>query len=270
MIAAMLLSLVQASASPPPPAPPRTLAEDRLDLCMDQARTDPGSAIADAGRWAAESAGDEASYPQQCLGMAYAALLRWEAAERAFLAAREAAPASAPFRRAQLAAMAGNAALAEQRAAAALLALGLAASDAEASGDAALQAIVQTDRAHALVLQGGEVEAETVIGKARTLDPQSPFAWLLSATLARRLGKLDEAQGFIETAIALAPNYPETGLEAGVIAMLGGREDAAAASWRSVIEAEPEGAAAATAREYLAQLAQPADESPPEAAPAAP
>ncbi|HYD24954.1 MAG TPA: hypothetical protein VEB68_09160 [Croceibacterium sp.] len=255
MIAAVLFALAQTVADAPPAAP-RTVAEDRLEACMDQARSDPANAIAEAGRWAAETSGAETSYPQQCLGIAYTALLRWEAAERAFLAAREAAPESARFRRAQLATMAGNAALAEERAAAALLALALATGDAEATGDAGLQAIVQIDRARALVLQGETAEAEAVLARARALDAQSPYAWLLSATLARRLGKLDEAQNFIQTAAALAPDYPETGLEAGVIAMLGGREEAAAASWRSVIAIEPDSEAAATARAYLAQLEQ--------------
>src|SRR5690606_33593369 len=115
------------------------------------------------------------SYPRQCLGMAYTALLRWQAAERAFLEARELAATTAHFRRAQLAAMAGNAALAEERADAALFALDLAAADAEASGDAGLRAVVQIDRARALVLQGDETAAETALASARTLDPQSPY-----------------------------------------------------------------------------------------------
>ena len=155
--------------------------------------------------------------------------------------------------------MAGNAALAEGRGAAAQIALELAASDAEASDDTPLQAIVQVDLARALVLQRDTARAETTLANARTLDPQNAYAWLLSATLARRLDKLDEAQGHIETAASLAPDYPETGLEAGVIAMLSGNEEAAARSWRSVIELEPEGEAAATARGYLAQLDTPAE-----------
>ena len=98
-------------------------------------------------------------------------------------------------------------------------------------------------------------------GVARTavLDPQAPLTWLLSATLARRLGKLDEAQGFIEIAAALAPDYPETALEAGVIAMLQGREDAAKASWESAVELDDGGLTADIARGYLAQLAEPAE-----------
>lgn len=260
MIAAILLVLSQPIAAAPAPLPaPRTLAQNRLDVCMDTARTDPTTAIADASAWERETAGEDRSEAQQCLGVAYTALLRWEAAERAFLAAREAAPVAAHFRRAQLAAMAGNAALAEGRGAAAQVALELAASDAEASNDTAVQAIVQVDLARALVLQGDNIRAETTLASARTLDPQNAYAWLLSATLARRLDKLGEAQSHIETAASIAPDYPEIGVEAGVIAMLSGNEEAAARSWRSVIELEPDSEAAATARGYLAQLDTPAE-----------
>jgi tetratricopeptide (TPR) repeat protein len=225
---------------------------------MDRARNDPTTAISEASQWEKETGGTDRSEAQQCLGMAYTALLRWDAAERAFLAAREAAPADAHFRKAQLAAMAGNAALAESRGAAAQVALALAVSDAEASGDTGMQAIARIDLARALVLQGDTARAEQELASARSLDAQSPYAWLLSATLARRLGKLDEAQGYIETAAKLAPDYPEIGVEAGVIAMLAGQEDAAKKSWQSVIELDPGGEAAATAREYLAQLETPA------------
>jgi tetratricopeptide (TPR) repeat protein len=230
------------------------IEQARLEVCLDQARADPTAGMTEASRWLGESSGPAASYPQQCLGYAYTMLLRWDAAERAFIAAREAESESAHFRRAQLAAMAANAALAEERAADALVSLAMAATDAEASGNAGLRSIVETDRARALVVQGNEAEAEAVLTSARTLDSQNALAWLLSATLARRLGKLDQAQGFIQTAAALAPDYVETGLEAGVIAMLQGREDAARTSWQSVIAVEPASEAAATARGYIAQL----------------
>jgi tetratricopeptide (TPR) repeat protein len=264
MIAAAFLVLAQPTAaaalppSPPAPPAPRTLAQDRLDVCMDKARNDPTTAISEASRWESETGGTDRSEAQQCLGMAYTSLLRWKAAESAFLSAREAAPADAHFRRSQLAAMAGNAALAENRGAAAQVALDLAVSDAEAAGDPALQAIARVDFARALVLQGDTARAETDLARARALDPQNAYAWLLSATLARRLDKLDEAQGYIETAARLAPDYPETGVEAGVIAMLRGDEDAAKKSWQSVVELDPDGNAGATARGYLAQLDQPA------------
>ena len=238
------------------------LEQARLDLCLDKAREDPATAMAEASTWLSETAPPESSYPQQCLGYAYTLLLRWDAAESAFLAAREAELEINRFRRAQLATMAGNAALADDRADAALAALALAAIDAAVSSDAGLRAIVETDRARAMVMQGREGEAEAVLAAARSFDAQNALAWLLSATLARRIGKLDEAQGFIETASALSPGYPEVGLEAGVIAMLQGRDEAAKVSWESVVAVEPGSEAAATARGYLAQLTGPAAEVP--------
>jgi tetratricopeptide (TPR) repeat protein len=255
MLSALFHSLLFAQAVSGSAGAAVPLEQLRLDQCLARARGDPATAIAEASTWLGETGGAEASYPQQCLGYAYTLLLRWDAAERTFLAARDAELESNRFRRAQLATMAGNAALADGRGDAALIALALAAADAQASGDAALRSIVETDRARALVMQGSEGEAEAVLAAARSLDAQNALAWLLSATLARRVGKLDEAQAFIETAAALAQDYPEVGLEAGVIAMLQGREDAAAASWRSVVEVEPNSEAAAAARGYLAQLA---------------
>jgi len=258
ILSSLLLLLAQDAAA----APPRAVAEDRLAVCLRHARTDPTSAIVEASTWAGEASGAEASYPQQCLGLAYTVLLRWGAAERAFLAARDDAGESEHFRRAQLATMAGNAALAEERAADALVSLELAANDAAAAADNGLRAMIEVDRARAQVAQGREAEAEATLAAARTLDPQSPLAWLLSATLARRLGKLDEAQAHIATAAALSPDYPEIGLEAGVIAMLAGRREAAEASWRSVIELAPGSEEAASARAYLEEVAQPTAEDP--------
>lgn len=260
ILAAFMFLLAQDGAAAP--LPPRSVAEDRLSLCLGRARTDPTTAIVEASTWSTDASGSEDSYPQQCLGLAYTVLLRWPAAERAFVAAREAAGESDRFRRAQLATMAANAALADERPVDALASLELAAGDAAASADDGLRAMVEVDRARALVLQGREAEAEATLASARALDPQSPYAWLLSATLARRLGKLAEAQGHIETAAALSPGYPEVGLEAGVIAMLAGRREAAEASWRSVVELAPASAEAASARAYLAQASELSGEEP--------
>jgi hypothetical protein len=52
----------------------------------------------------------------------------------------------------------------------------------------------------------------------------------------------------------LARLDPEVGLEAGVIAMLDGREAAARKAWESVRLVAPASAAAETAKSYLGQL----------------
>jgi predicted TPR repeat methyltransferase len=68
------------------------------------------------------------------------------------------------------------------------------------------------------------------------------------------MNKLPEAQAQIEKAAALLPVDPEIGLEAGVIAVLAGRNEAARKSWQSVLTTAPDSEAAATAKGYLAQL----------------
>lgn len=240
-------------AAAKPPQAELSFDEARFEECLKQARTDPATGIKTADAWAGEAAGEAAAYPQQCLGHAYTSLLRWDAAERAFLTARETLGEGQHEWRARLALQAGNAALAGNRTDAALFDVSLAERDL-ANGDPAIGAMIETDRARALVAAGRENEAVAALDKARALDPQSPNAWLLSATLARRLGKLAEAQGYIETAAKLAPTYPEIGLEAGVIAMLAGNREAAKASWESVVALAPGDEAGASAKAYLAQL----------------
>ena len=76
--------------------------------------------------------------------------------------------------------------------------------------------------------------------------------------VSRTQGNIDwpqvAAQRQIEVAASLAPADPEVGLEAGVVAMLAGREAAARKSWESVVRTAPASKAAATAKDYLAQL----------------
>ena len=98
-------------------------------------------------------------------------------------------------------------------------------------------------------------EAAQALAEARTAEPENPQAWLLSATLSRRQNNLAMAQTQIEKAANLAPNDPEVGLEAGVIAMLSGNKDAARRSWTSVTQAAPGSDAAATAKQYLDETA---------------
>ena len=270
MLAAPIASLLilQAATIPPLMEPirlpttqqPVPLEQDRLAACQTQALRDPSAAILTASEWEGQATGPERSFPRQCLGHAYVSLLRWDAAERAFLAARTDRLDAEPLSRARLAAMAGNAALADGRFAAALDDFNLASSDAQAGGNVMLGGEIAADRARAMVGLSRLQDAATALELARRDAPQLAAAWLLSATLARRMNDLPAAQGYIETAAALAPNDPAVGLEGGVIAALAGRDDAARKSWQSVLATAPDSAEAATAKDYLAQL----DEAPPQ------
>jgi tetratricopeptide (TPR) repeat protein len=232
-----------------------SLAEQgRLQACLDQARRDPASAIVSANAWLGEASGAGLALPQQCLGQAYVSLLRWDAAEAAFLAARDASADDGL--RARLGAMAGNAALAAERWNAALAALGTAQVDAAAAGDPALAGSIAADRSRAMVALDQLEAAELTLERARADAPQNAEVWLLSATLARRQGDLAAAAALIATAGALAPDDPRVALEAGVVAVLAGDEEAARGNWELVQELAPASPEAATAAGYLAQLAE--------------
>ncbi|WP_054531465.1 tetratricopeptide repeat protein [Erythrobacter sp. SG61-1L] len=260
MIAAAFLFPLLAQAAAPDIAEfstyqiPPTLEQDRLTVCLDQARNDPSTAIVTASAWLGEALDAERSFPQQCLGIAYTRLLRWKAAEDAFLGARADVPETNPAQRGRFAAMAGNSALAEGRYDDALTDLGFASGDAASAGDAMLAGDIQIDRARALVGLGRAAEAAAALADARRDSPQNSDGWLLSATLSRRDGDLESAQAQIQTAAGLDPVNPAIGLEAGVIAALSGRDDAARKSWQSVVQTSPDSAEAQTARDYLAQL----------------
>jgi tetratricopeptide (TPR) repeat protein len=225
-------------------------APSRRQLCIRLAETTPAEGEASAASWLAQAQGADRAFAGECLGIALMRQAKWDAAERAFLAARDAAE-DKPLR-ARLGAMAGNAALAHGSAAAALFALDSA--KADASADPALTGGIAVDRARALVMLKRNAEAATALAEARAATPGDADAWLLSATLSRRMNKLAEAQAQIEKAAALSPADPDVGLEAGLIAVLAGQEEAARRSWQSVLSTAPDSDAAATAKGYLAQL----------------
>lgn len=235
-----------------------------LETCLDQMDEDPARAHATAQIRRTETKGTDRVLANHCLGMASSKLGLWQDARAAFVAARDETPAGEARTRARFGALAGNAALAGGDGAGALGLLSRAEADARAAGSAPLAAVAATDRARALVGLGQQAEALAALEAATTLAPELSEGWVLKATLLRRLDRLGEAQTAIERAASLAPANPEIGLEAGVIAILAGRDDAARASWQSVIDLAPESTAGATARGYLAQLAPTGDTASPE------
>jgi tetratricopeptide (TPR) repeat protein len=236
------------------PAQPTTLQQ-----CLQLAMERPSDAIGVADEWlmTAKTQSDRAQ-ASQCLGMAMTRIEAWPVAAKSFLIARDNTPANERGERGRLGALAGNAWFVAGELDQALAALDQAHGDAAAAGDAKLDGVIQIDRARTLVALGRQDEAVQALAEARRLVPENAQAWLLSATLSRRQGKLAEAQTQIERASDLFPIDPEIGLEAGVIAVLSGRDEAARLSWLSVIKTAPGSPAAKTAQGYLDQLGPPA------------
>ena len=241
-------------ANAPAPARPPIRLASKLDQCLAQAKDDPAAAEDLARAWLGTARGSARAEPGHCLGAALTGQAEWADAAQAFQAARADTPASERGSQARLGGMAGNAWLALGKAEAALAALDTAHGDALGANDPHLAAQLSIDRARALVLLKREGDAAAALAEARVGAAEDPQAWLLSATLSRRQNKLGEAQQQIEQAATLAPLDPEVGLEAGVIAALGGRDQAARQSFASVIKAAPDSEAARRAQQYLDQL----------------
>lgn len=257
--------------SAPAPFVPPPVRAGKAQECLSQIDEDAEAAVDTATAWLAVAKPGERAEAGLCLGMAQSRLEAWDDAEAAFLGGREGAGADR-LMRARLGAMAGNAALAGGKPDHAMAALDTARTDAQGLADKPLLTDIALDRARALVALKRNGEAEAALGEARAASPNNPEAWLLSATLSRRENKLAEAQQQIQKAAELLPIDPAIGLEAGVIAVLSGHDEAARKSWQSVIVAAPDSPAAATARGYIAQLgpAPAATTSPAPAATAAP
>jgi len=241
--------------------PPREAQEQAIEPpaswlaeCFELIDSDPARAHVQAQLRREGTSGEERILANHCLGLAATRLERWDEALAAFLAARDEVPPGDPRMRARLGAMAANAALATGDAAQALRLLDTAIADARASASGDITAFALIDRARTLVELDDLATAETALAEARELRPDDGEARLLSATLLRRMGRLGEAQQQIEQAARVAPNDPQVGLEAGVIAALDGRDAAARESWLSVLALAPESSEAESARAYLQQL----------------
>ena len=229
----------------------RAPAQPAIDVCLATAQTDPAKARALAQEWIARTEGLQRATGRHCLGVAASNQGDWPAASEAFLAARE--ETSDTSFRARMGALAGNALIMQNEPSQALdEALDRALRDAE--GDSVLLGAIEQDRATALVALSRPAEASAALAKARANVPDDAHAWLLSATLSRRQGDLSAAQQQIERAASLDPRDPAVGLEAGVIAALGGRDAAARKSFESVIALAPGSEQAKAAASYLAQI----------------
>lgn len=234
--------------------------------CLDQLETDPSRAHTKAQIRLTEitSPGYSADYviAKHCLGLASVELGLWQDAWTAFQDAKNGSPPDDTRARARFGTMAGNAAIADGKLDHAVWLLDYAVQDARTAKSATLEAIAATDKARALVALEREEEALQSLEDATRLEPEMSEGWLLKATLLRRMDRLDGAQLAIERAAGIAPLDSEIGLEAGVIAVLSGREGAARQSWQSVIDTQPDSLAAQTAKGYLEQIGPASSEVP--------
>ncbi|MBU0557474.1 MAG: hypothetical protein KKD64_04705 [Alphaproteobacteria bacterium] len=231
----------------------------RLATCLERANANPADGIKEAEAWAQTDGG---AYAAQCRGYALGQDGRWSEAAKAF-------EDGAAFRdldavtQARLWSQAGNAALIAGEPARALRALDAALSRplprTLATGE------IHLDRARARVATDDLKGARADLDQAVVLAAADPLAWLLSATLARRMDDLPLARLHIEEAATRARNDAAVALEQGVILALSGNDAGARAAFSRAQElAARDSDIARQATDYLVQLdgeAPPADRS---------
>lgn len=223
----------------------------RFELCASLAETDPPRALAEAGAWRIAGGGVLA---RQCEGLAYVTQKRWTPAAAAFEAAAREADTKADGRAAILWVQAGNAALAGDDAATAARYFDAALARGQLIGEALGEAHLDRARARAALADMRGARAD--LNLATKHVPADPLGWLLSATLARKMNDLPRAQRDIEEAAKRSPDDASVALEAGNIAVLSGRDDAARTAWQAAIALSPDSPSAKSAAESLARLAR--------------
>lgn len=253
----MILPLLLAAAAVGTPVTPlaKLPGDDvgRFNACVALTKIDVPRALAEAQDWAKQA---DNLPSRHCLALAQGADGDWNAAATTFVRAATAGEAANDPRAVLLWTQAGNAALAgddPQLARTALdRALKLPGLTDPMQGEAWL------DRGRADVGLGDMAAARIDIDRAMKLIPNDPFAWLLSATLARRQDDLDRASRDISEAAKLAPDAAAVALEAGNIALAAGADAAAKVAWeraKKLAPTEPAGQAAAAQLEELAAQA---------------
>lgn len=248
MITALFAAALMQAA--PTSADPR---EDRYARCVTLAQSDPAAARADASRWSIAGGG---WFARQCAGLAYGAEANWPAAAGEFEAAARAADLAHDRHAPNYWAQAGNAWLAAGDAAKARAALDSALVAGTLEGLALGEA--QLDHARTMVAVGETDAARRDLDLALTTAMDDPLAWLLSATLARRMDDLPRAKTDIAEALKRAADDASVQLEAGNIAARGGDEPGARAAWGQAARLAPSSPVGRSAVAALAQFDAPA------------
>ena len=223
---------------------------DRNTRCVALARSDPAAARAEAARWKGGAAA------LACAGLADTSDKKWADAAARFDEAAHAADMTHDPRAATYRAQAGNAWLAAN-----------APEKARADLDLALEAGVlkglplgeaHLDRARTLVAANELEAARDDLDRALVTASDDPLAWLLSATLARRMGDPRRARTDIDQALRRAADDASVELEAGNIAATAGDEAGAREAWAQAARIQPNGPVGRNALVALRQFDVPA------------
>lgn len=253
-----------AAAPAPPPPPEEVAAQARYGECTALIRSEPQRAVDNANAWRTRGGN---LYARMCLGLAYVALERWSPAATVYEQAAQEAERLNDSRRTDFLVQAGNAWLAGGEPTRAIGDFDAALATAHLTDQ--LRGEVHVDRARALVALENLAGARDNLDRAMQLVPSDPFAWYMSAALARRENNLARAQADIGRAMQLAPDNPDVALLGGTIAGLAGNMQEAERLYRQVADGAPNTDAGRAARASLETLREVEVPAPASGSPAA-
>lgn len=233
-------------------APPATAAKtpgERYRACAAVAERDTRAGVEAADLWAGSGGGHLAA---RCKALALSTGGQWKAAAALFDEAAAAAEQAGEPVAWPTYAQAGNAWLAAADAGRARTALDKAIDANVLTGLQRGQA--HADRARALVALNELPRARADLDQAVKDAPEDVYAWLLSATLARRMGDLSRARDDIVEAAEREPEEPAILLELGNIAAASGEGEGAKRAWQRVVALAPDSFEARAAQGALAQF----------------
>ena len=214
--------------------------------CLDEARSVPDKALAEADDWRRADGGFPAAH---CAAVALFGLKRYAEAAQRFEDLAGAMMQRRPDLRAGALEEAGQAWLLAGKPAA-----------ARAAFDAALRftprdAELYIDRARADGAADAFRDAVDDLDAALAIDPGRADALVYRASAYRELGRLDRARADVGRALELVPDHVEGHLERGNIRRLDGDIAGARADWEEVERLAPDTPAAKAAADNLARLA---------------
>lgn len=224
------------------------LDRQRYEGCVKALEVDAAKAEQFAVEWQALGGGLPARH---CQALAQLHRGQYAAAAQTLAKAAQAAETAKSPMVADFWGQAGNAAF---LAADSKAAVGYFTSAITAAGDYAPQrkANLLIDRARAQTDLGDLPAARADLDKAIELNRDDPFAWMLSAALARRQGDMLRASSDISRASTLAPADPDVMFEQANIAHANNDDAAARQVWERVVKIAPGSEAATLSAKALA------------------
>lgn len=215
----------------------------QYEQCLARTATNATAALDQALQWQ-KAGGGPAS--EHCVAVALVSLRRYAEAAARLDTLAHGAFATDPTMRMELSDQAGNAWLLASKADSAIASFTAALSIDSANAD------LLADRARANAMKRNWARAESDLNAALLVNPNRSDLLVLRGSARHAMGRKADARADFERALKLHPGYVDALVERGDMKYESGDVTGARLDWTAVVMTSPNSAAAATARQHLA------------------